>query len=193
MIMLKANSYALNNPTKEILYQPTSSSVRYKAKSWIDIFGARGSKALGSLVTNAFSHSAEVLVANGSLVGMCVASFLIWNARFMGKRFDEYSESGYIVGEEDNPENQNLEMAVNQVDAEETSCAIEDEDDEDDDDDCDNQDGKVEEEDVKFAAFDDEKNDDDKDADITDDDIYEAFGVTKDERGEQGLVETAQV
>merc|ERR1712086_1195832 len=94
MIILKANSYALNNPTKEILYQPTSNAVRYKAKSWIDIFGARGSKALGSVVTNAFSDSAEHLVANGSIVGMAVSCFLIWNARFMGKLFDEYTDSG---------------------------------------------------------------------------------------------------
>jgi AAA family ATP:ADP antiporter len=129
MILLKGNSYALNNPTKEILYQPTSSAVRYKAKSWIDIFGARGSKALGSLVTNAFSDSAEVLVANGSLVGMCVASFLIWNAKFMGKLFDEYTESGYIVGQEDNPESRNLEMAISQQEIEDTSCALDEDDD----------------------------------------------------------------
>ena len=132
MIMLKANSYALNNPTKEILYQPTSSAVRYKAKSWIDIFGARGSKALGSLVTNAFSDSAEVLVANGSIVGMCVASFLIWNARFMGKLFDEYTESGYIVGEDNNPESKNIEMAISQNEMEDTSCALNEDEDNDD-------------------------------------------------------------
>jgi ATP/ADP translocase len=30
-----ATSYALNNPTKEVLYQPTSSAIKYKAKSWI--------------------------------------------------------------------------------------------------------------------------------------------------------------
>eukprot|EP00957_Ditylum_brightwellii_P087464 6657797-Ditylum_brightwellii.AAC.1 len=102
MMILKASSYALNNPTKEILYQPTSPSVRYKAKSWIDIFGARGSKAMGSVVTNAFSDSAQVLVSNGSLVGMAVASFLIWNAKFMGKKFEEYTESGFIVGAEEN-------------------------------------------------------------------------------------------
>ena len=129
MILLKANSYALNNPTKEMLYQPTSSAVRYKAKSWIDIFGARGSKALGSVVTNAFSDSVENLVANGSLVGMAVACFLIWNARFMGKLFEEYTESGYVVGEEDNPESQNIEMAIAQNENEDTSCALEGEDD----------------------------------------------------------------
>jgi ATP:ADP antiporter, AAA family len=139
MMALKASSYALNNPTKEILYQPTSPAVRYKAKSWIDIFGARGSKALGSVVTNAFSDSAANLVSNGTLVGMAVASFLIWNARFMGKKFEEYTASGYIVGGDDNPDNaesgdavMNLEMALSQNEGKDTSCAIYDDDNDDD-------------------------------------------------------------
>lgn len=158
MIMLKANSYALNNPTKEILYQPTGPAVRYKAKSWIDIFGARGSKALGSVVTNAFSDSAEALVANGSLVGMAVASFLIWNARFMGKKFEEYTESGYIVGEDNDPNDENIQMAINQNENEDTSCALQDEDEDDDDDENDQEQGngaveesKEDEEDRSFA------------------------------------------
>jgi len=143
MMILKANSYALNNPTKEMLYQPTNSNVKYKAKSWIDIFGARGSKALGSVVTNAFSHSATELVDKGSLVGMCVASFLIWNANFMGKKFDEYTESGYIVGESVDEEDEygggdysevhgstNVEMASRQNnDSDSTSCAFYEDDD----------------------------------------------------------------
>ena len=128
MMMLKACSYALNNPTKEMLYQPTSSSVRYKAKSWIDIFGARGSKAVGSVVTNAFSDSAANLVANGSLVGMAVASFLIWNARFMGRKFDEYTESGFVVGE-DEDENDHVQMSGIAGETENTSCALDDDDD----------------------------------------------------------------
>jgi AAA family ATP:ADP antiporter len=131
MMTFKACSYALNNPTKEILYQPTSSSVKYKAKSWIDIFGARGSKALGSVVTNAFSDSAANLIQNGSLVGMCVASFLIWNATFMGRKFDEYTESGFIVGEgldEDLAEAKNIEMASSQNTERDTSCALDDDD-----------------------------------------------------------------
>jgi AAA family ATP:ADP antiporter len=91
MIMLKAFSYALNNPTtKELLYQPTSQAVKYKAKSWIDTFGGRGSKALGSLVTNAFSDSATHLVANGSSVGLMAAIFMIFNAWYVGRAFDDY-------------------------------------------------------------------------------------------------------
>jgi AAA family ATP:ADP antiporter len=158
MIILKANSYALNNPTKEMLYQPTGPAVRYKAKSWIDIFGARGSKALGSVVTNAFSDSATVLVANGSLVGMAVASFLIWNARFMGRKFDEYTESGYIVGEDNDPENENIQMAIQQNKSDDTSCALnEDEDDEEGNDDNDGN------EDEEGGAVDESKEGDDED------------------------------
>ncbi|KAL7544896.1 hypothetical protein ACHAWF_015768 [Thalassiosira exigua] len=138
MMILKANSYALNNPTKEMLYQPTSSGVKYKAKSWIDIFGARGSKALGSVVTNAFSSSAAELIDKGSVVGMCVATFLIWNARFMGKKFEEYTELGYVVGEANEDEDgggdysevggegqsKNVEMASKQNNEGDTSCAF---------------------------------------------------------------------
>lgn len=138
MIILKANSYALNNPTKEMLYQPTAPNVKYKAKSWIDIFGARGSKAMGSVITNAFSDSAPHLIQNGSLVGMAVASFLIFNARFMGRKFDEYMESGYVVGGDNDDDNEtsydgvtsSVEMASAQNDENDTSCAIPDDDDE---------------------------------------------------------------
>ena len=50
------------------MYQLTSSSVKYKAKSWIDIFGAKGSKDLGSIVTDVFSNSATNLVNKDGLV-----------------------------------------------------------------------------------------------------------------------------
>lgn len=42
MMFLKALSYSLNNPCKEMLYNPTSTAVKFKSKSWIDIFGQRG-------------------------------------------------------------------------------------------------------------------------------------------------------
>jgi AAA family ATP:ADP antiporter len=143
MMILKANSYALNNPTKEMLYQPTSSNVKYKAKSWIDIFGMRGSKALGSVVTNSFASSIAELVDKGSIVGMGVAGFLIWNARFMGRKFEEYTDSGYIVGETNEDDDyeeeysddsdkkivyRNVEMASRQNTESDTSCAFYDDD-----------------------------------------------------------------
>ena len=94
---------------------------------------------MGSVITNAFSDSAHNLIQNGSLVGMAVASFLIWNARFMGRKFDEYMESGYVVGGDNDEEDEatydgiksGVEMASTQNDEEhDTSCAIPDDDDE---------------------------------------------------------------
>ncbi|GMH52358.1 hypothetical protein TrLO_g4397 [Triparma laevis f. longispina] len=132
MMLLKGFSYALNNPTKEILYQPTSQGVKYKSKSWIDIFGARGSKAIGSIVTDAFKDSAANLVANGSLVAIAVASFLIFNARFMGRKYDEYMESGYVVGGDNSGlldaysgVEEGIEMAGG--DEDDTACGLEEE------------------------------------------------------------------
>ena len=135
MMALKACSYALNNPTKEILYQNTAPNVKFKAKSWIDIFGDRGAKAVGSIVTNAFSDNADLLVSNGSLVGMGVATFLIYNAMYMGRKFDEYSASGYVVGKYDDETDGSgiqLALAEQQNEYEDTSCALDDDDDDDD-------------------------------------------------------------
>jgi len=127
MMLLKAFTYSLNNPTKEILYQPTSSAVKYKAKSWIDVFGARGAKALGSVFTNAFSDSLPKLVNGGSLVSIVIGIYLVFNARYMGKTFDEYIDSGRVVGEDsDVPETKFVELAQNQNQDEDTSCGIPD-------------------------------------------------------------------
>jgi len=66
MLALKALSYALNNPCKELLYQPTSKAVKFKAKSWIDIFGQRGAKVTVYLCDSAlvvsFSCQAHLFV-----------------------------------------------------------------------------------------------------------------------------------
>jgi len=120
MLVLKGLSYSLNNPCKEILYQPTSSAVKFKAKSWIDVFGARGSKALGSVVTNAFSDSAADLLTYGSFVAMAVSSFLIYVAWWMGVTFDTLVANGVKLGDEQTVP----EQATGKED--DTSCAVDD-------------------------------------------------------------------
>merc|ERR1711998_659382 len=62
MLVLKARANALNKPCMELLYQPTSAEVKFKAKSWIDIFGERVAKALGAVVIYQFSDSAADLL-----------------------------------------------------------------------------------------------------------------------------------
>jgi len=48
LVAFKAINYALNQPSIKQLYIPTSKDARYKAQAWIEVFGSRGSKALGS-------------------------------------------------------------------------------------------------------------------------------------------------
>jgi AAA family ATP:ADP antiporter len=85
MMVIKGMSYALNNPTKEILYQATSTSIKFKCKSWIDTFGQRSSKAAGSIITNQFASSMIDLVNYGSGLGIVMSAFLIWVSQWMGK------------------------------------------------------------------------------------------------------------
>lgn len=100
MMVIKGMSYALNNPTKEILYQATSSSIKFKCKSWIDTFGQRSAKAAGSIITNAFASSLVDLNNYGTLVGVVLATFLIWVSKEMGAKFEDLQAEGVKVGEE---------------------------------------------------------------------------------------------
>lgn len=47
---IKGLNYALNQPAKEQLYIPTTRESKYKAKAWIDVFGSRMAKSVGSSV-----------------------------------------------------------------------------------------------------------------------------------------------
>jgi len=55
----------------------TGSNVKFKCKSWIDTFGQRGSKAGGSLITNAFANSMADLVKYVSFCCFLLLLFLI--------------------------------------------------------------------------------------------------------------------
>ncbi len=56
MVVIKGVGYAVNNPTKEMMYIPTSKDAKFKSKGWIDTFGSRFAKAGGAQVTNAFKR-----------------------------------------------------------------------------------------------------------------------------------------
>lgn len=72
MIIIKCLHYSLNTPSKEILYIPTSRDVKFKAKSWIDVFGQKSVKASGAGIntffrklapTEAIKYTAPILIA----------------------------------------------------------------------------------------------------------------------------------
>ena len=98
MVSIKGLSYALNNPSKEMLYLVTTDSIKFKSKSWIDAFGGRASKALGSVVTNAFKHPISNLMFYGSIVSISLAAALLGIASSLGRYFNYLNDTGNVVG-----------------------------------------------------------------------------------------------
>jgi len=100
MSLLKALTYSINDPAKEILYIPTSNVVKFKAKFWIDVVGARIAKAIGSGI-NTYAGTAEGVVKYGSVPSVVSAGALWIICYAAGMRFDSLLKAGEIVGVEE--------------------------------------------------------------------------------------------
>lgn len=88
MVVIKGLNYALNQPAKEQLYIPTTRESKYKAKAWIDSFGSRLSKSVGSSIhmLRPVLQSFFVVVSSGicfGLIGIWIAAAL-YAARLHG-------------------------------------------------------------------------------------------------------------
>ncbi len=97
MIAVKGLSYALNNPTKEVMYIPTTKDIRFKAKGWIESFGGRTSKGAGSVITASFANSLSQLLLFGTLISLGIVGFWIVVANMLGKRFNRLQSENKIV------------------------------------------------------------------------------------------------
>ena len=97
MSLLKAMTYSIHDPSKELLYLPTSNTIKFKAKFWIDIVGARVAKAIGSTI-NTYAGSVDRSVSVGSMPSLFTA-MLLWAVCYRaGIDFDNFVASGKIVG-----------------------------------------------------------------------------------------------
>jgi AAA family ATP:ADP antiporter len=72
MASSKAINYALNGPAIKQLYIPTTHDVRFKSQAWIETFGSRGAKELGSFINMGLTPLKSSL---GKAAG------LVWHAR----------------------------------------------------------------------------------------------------------------
>jgi len=97
MIVVKAGSYALNNPVKELLYLPTSKDVKTKAKGFIDGFGGKTSKGIGSLITDQLKGNVSSLLQYGSMISLGVVGIWIFVAFVVGTKYDQLIEEKEIL------------------------------------------------------------------------------------------------
>ena len=99
MIVAKGLSYALNNPSKEMMYIPTSKDVKFKAKGWIDMFGNRSAKATGAAITNTLrlAPTAALMVQSGAVISLAIVAVWILAASSVGRMFAKLTKSGEII------------------------------------------------------------------------------------------------
>lgn len=97
MVFVKGVSYAVNNPTKDMMYIPTSRDAKFKSKGWIDMFGGRSAKMGGSRVTNAFKSDFGQLMAYGTLFGLGIIFIWFIAAFLVGKKNQQLVENHEII------------------------------------------------------------------------------------------------
>ncbi|MDQ5940323.1 MAG: antiporter, family [Candidatus Dependentiae bacterium] len=94
---IKGLSYALNNPTKEMMYIPTSQDVRFKAKGWVDQFGSRSSKGAGSIVSDLFKSSISDLLLYSTVISLGLIGVWVVAAAYVGSRFKVLTDTNQVV------------------------------------------------------------------------------------------------
>ena len=97
MVLIKGLSYALNNPTKEVMYIPTTQDIRFKAKSWIESFGGRTSKGTGAIVTASFAQNLSALLTYGTVISLGIVGVWLIAANLLGKKLNSLEEKNETI------------------------------------------------------------------------------------------------
>lgn len=97
MMLIDGMAFAINNPIKEIMYIPTSTNIKFKSKSWIDIFGARTAKQGGAQINHMLKHDLAHLIFFGTLCGIGLTIVWICAAWYVGKKNKQLYETKTII------------------------------------------------------------------------------------------------
>lgn len=98
---IKALIFSLHDPIKELLYNPTSDSIKFKAKAWIDVFGSRLAKAIGSFITNMGNGKLQYLRNITEIPCLLLGIFIIYIAWSVGMDFENLLHNHHIIGDEE--------------------------------------------------------------------------------------------
>ena len=98
--LIKALIFSFHDPVKELLYIPTSETIKFKAKAWIDVFGARSAKALGSFICYSAFGDAATLRTVGEIPCIVASVAVITLAYLAGSEFQRLVDSGIVISAE---------------------------------------------------------------------------------------------
>jgi ATP:ADP antiporter, AAA family len=91
-VAIRGLHYALNKPTSEVLYIPTSKDVKFKAKSWVDMIGLRMTKSVGGWIT-----WFTPLFLYGTIASLGVIAVWVFVAAFVGNKFNQLTVEDKII------------------------------------------------------------------------------------------------
>jgi len=104
MLIVKAVSYSVNNPIKDMMYIPTSKDAKFKVKGIVDMLGGRSAKAGGASISSSLNVPGDVaksmhnLFFLGSLIGLGIIGVWIMAALYVGKKNQQLVKDGEILG-----------------------------------------------------------------------------------------------
>lgn len=98
-ITLKSVNYAFALPVRESLYIPTTKEVRFKSKSWIDAFGSKLARGVGSFINVLSTRVGEAweMVLHGGVFGIIIGAWLVI-AVLLGDRHAKAVKRNEIIG-----------------------------------------------------------------------------------------------
>jgi len=97
MVLAKAVNYALNQPSLKQAYIPTTKESKYKAQSWIEMFGGRSSKATGSAVNLVNGVSPAFYMFLSMVIPLGLIGVWIFVAMFVGKTYTKAVKENKII------------------------------------------------------------------------------------------------
>jgi len=97
MMVAKGLSYAVSNPTKEMMYIPTSKDAKFKTKGFIDMFGGRGAKATGAQIADPFKNNLSDLMLYGTVLSFGLIGIWMAAALYVGRKNAKLTAEGKIV------------------------------------------------------------------------------------------------
>lgn len=100
LVLVRALNYAVNHPTRETLYIPTTKAIRFKAKAWTDAFGSRLAKAAGSVFNLITSSYGTLIVSQlSAVVNAVIIGIWLFVASSLGVAFVKTVEEKKLIGE----------------------------------------------------------------------------------------------
>ncbi len=104
LVILRSFNYALNHPTREVLYIPTTKDIKFKAKTWTDAFGSRIAKSFGSIFNSTLKGAAPSVALLSSLgLSFTLTSLWLVVVYFLGKTLQNAIDNKQVIGQIDDP------------------------------------------------------------------------------------------